>query len=168
MQILGEDGSRTAQDLLYDTLAAGPRLPGGRSLRSQLVSRSEEDYRQLWPRLEELATAAEQRARDLLLQRGEEEAQAMDDLLARQEKAIHRAMHGMQTLFLQFGDDEEKVQKKYREQREQADRDLRGMQRRLSQIPRERQEEPAAIRKAYEVFIHRFEPVGLVYLWPEV
>jgi len=40
------------------------------------------------------------------------------------------------------------------------------MDRRIEQIARELEIEPAAIRAGYDVVLRRLEPVGLVYLWP--
>jgi hypothetical protein len=44
--------------------------------------------------------------------------------------------------------------------------DQRYWERRIEQLKQELETEPARIRKSYEVRATRFEPVGLVYLWP--
>ena len=50
-------------------------------------------------------------------------------------------------------------------ERTQYEREQRAMKDRISQIAAERQREMAAIRRSYAVILHRFEPVGLAYLW---
>jgi len=42
------------------------------------------------------------------------------------------------------------------------------MEGRLLTIDREIESEPAAIQELYRVVLTRREPVGMVYLWPEV
>ncbi len=48
----------------------------------------------------------------------------------------------------------------------QIDADKRYWSRRLDDLAREIDTEPARIRRSYDVKATRFEPVGLVYLWP--
>jgi hypothetical protein len=48
----------------------------------------------------------------------------------------------------------------------QIEADKRYWSRRLDDLAREIETEPARIRASYEVKATRFEPVGLVYLWP--
>jgi hypothetical protein len=44
--------------------------------------------------------------------------------------------------------------------------DKRHWDRRLTELAKELDAEPARIRQSYELKATRFEPVGLVYLWP--
>jgi hypothetical protein len=44
----------------------------------------------------------------------------------------------------------------------------RAMEKRKAAIPREIEEEPSHIRRRFEVQTVRLEPVGIVYLWPEM
>ena len=48
----------------------------------------------------------------------------------------------------------------------QLEADKRYWHRRLAGLERELDTEPARILQSYEVKAARFEPVGLVYLWP--
>jgi hypothetical protein len=48
----------------------------------------------------------------------------------------------------------------------QIEADKRYWSRRLDDLAREIDSEPDRIRRSYEVKATRFEPVGLVYLWP--
>ena len=48
----------------------------------------------------------------------------------------------------------------------QLQADTRYWDRRLVELASELETEPGRIRRSYEVKATRFEPVGLVYLWP--
>ena len=52
------------------------------------------------------------------------------------------------------------------DERKQVEADKRHWERRLTELAKELDSEPARIRQSYEVRASRFEPVGLVYLWP--
>ena len=59
-------------------------------------------------------------------------------------------------LLLNFNEDE----------RRQKENDRRYWERRLGELPHERETEPDRIRALYEVKARRIEPIGIVYLWP--
>ena len=48
----------------------------------------------------------------------------------------------------------------------QLEADKKHWHRRLDALERELDSEPARIRQSYVIKARRFEPVGLVYLWP--
>ena len=52
------------------------------------------------------------------------------------------------------------------EERKQIEADKRHWERRLATLEVELTTEPARIRQSYDVKATRFEPAGLVYLWP--
>ena len=52
------------------------------------------------------------------------------------------------------------------DERRQLEADKRHWQKRLDELARELDSEPFRIRQSYEVKTARFEPVGLIYLWP--
>jgi hypothetical protein len=54
------------------------------------------------------------------------------------------------------------------EERRQVETDKRHWYRRLGQLEQELQSEPERIERLYQVKARRVEPVGLVYLWPEM
>jgi hypothetical protein len=54
----------------------------------------------------------------------------------------------------------------FEDELKQLQADQRYWERRLAQLRQEFETEPARIRKSYEIRATRFEPVGLVYLWP--
>ena len=82
-------------------------------------------------------TAILQRQRRRIEQRIQDEAQT--DLLFRKADAESRAAY---------------------------ERDARFLKQRLGEIGTELDSEPDQIRASYDVVLHRFEPVGLAYLWP--
>ena len=51
-------------------------------------------------------------------------------------------------------------------ERKQLESDTRYWHKRLEELGKEIETEPARIRLSYDVKATRFEPVGLVYLWP--
>ena len=62
--------------------------------------------------------------------------------------------------------DREQPRLDFENERRQLESDKRYWQRRLAGLERELDTEPARIGQSYEVKAARFEPVGLVYLWP--
>jgi hypothetical protein len=118
------------------------------------------DFAALAGDLQERAQSALQSALAALGRRGQREAEAMRELLTRQRLAIQATLDkGDQQLLLLFEAD--------RREKEQFERDRRHMRGRLEALARELEEEPARIQRSYEVALHRFEPLGLVYLWPD-
>ena len=93
-------------------------------------------------------------------------------LLERQKQAIEDTLAGASTLTLPFAqaqDGQDGLAKAVREQaasKAQFERDRKYMDQRLAAIENELTTEPQQIRDGYEVVLDRFEPVGLVYLWP--
>jgi hypothetical protein len=51
-------------------------------------------------------------------------------------------------------------------ERRQFEADARHWSKRLEELGLELETEPERIRRSYDVKASRFEPVGLVYLWP--
>ena len=51
-------------------------------------------------------------------------------------------------------------------ERRQRQADRRAWTRRLAEIERELDTEPARVAESYAVRAHRVDPLGLVYLWP--
>ncbi len=50
----------------------------------------------------------------------------------------------------------------------QLEDNMRAWRTRLEQFDRDLKQEPQRVRAFYEVRAQRVEPVGLIYLWPEV
>ncbi len=160
LSLYADAGERTTVERLNDALAASPAEHPSQRVRALVQGRAGDDFRALWRTLSERRGEAARKAREALAQRGERESADMAALLERQRAAIQAQFerHGQLSLALQAGAAEE---------REQFERDRRFMSERLGAIDGELEAEPRAIRESYEVVLERFEPVGLVYLWPE-
>ena len=79
--------------------------------------------------------------------------------LYRQRDGIERAKRDAQQQAFQFS-------RADKSEREQFERDVKFMDIRLEAIAEERTREPEAIRQGYQVSLVRFEPLGILYLWP--
>jgi hypothetical protein len=91
--------------------------------------------------------------------RGEQEARSLTDLLEQQRSRIGKAAKD-------FNPDQLTLDLAPPEERREREADRRHWETRLARLERELREEPKRIRESYEVRAHRLEPVGLVYLWP--
>ncbi len=154
-----EAAERRAVENLYDLLAEGPPLHPSPTVQRQVRAHAERDFRALWGHLGAQAEEDEGKARAQLAARGQQEADAMAALLTRQRAAILATFK--EATQLKLG-----LDMAAQEEREQFERDRRYMEKRLEAIDEELVREPAAIRRGYEVVLRRFEPVGVVYLWP--
>lgn len=155
-----EAGEARTLATLAERLAEGPALLSDLRARDEVKRRANTDFQNLWPLLRQRADADEQLARAALAARAKEESQAMAELLDRQEQAIRRTVAEEAQGRLRFN-------VKDKQSLDQFERDLKFMTARLGEIARERSQEPADLAAGYEVSLRRFEPVGLVYLWPE-
>lgn len=120
------------------------------------------DFAALWDPVESEANRRAYAADNLLAARGDKEAADLRRLLEAQRGAIGETLAGRQIPL--FGE----VDEKEREQRDQYERDKRHMEGRLARLDHEIEAEPGQLRDLYRVVSRRLEPVGMVYLWPEV
>ncbi len=155
----GEGARRESQRVLDELLAHGPRPHPDDGQQIVARNRAERDFQALWTHLVAEAEQREARARELLLKRADDEAQAMTALLERQRKRIDETFAEHVQLSLALSQAK-------REEREQFERDKRFLRQRLGAIDDELRTEPAAIRTSYGVVLRRLEPVGLAYAWP--
>jgi hypothetical protein len=156
----GKD-DRKSIDQLEELLAASPKLEGiTETARARLQASAADDFAKLFAHIKSEADALAHDAAQALTARGAEEAEALRQILTRQKKKIVEVLDGQQMDL--FGAGPAPATEK--EQREQ---DKKHMQRRLAAIDGELQTEPGLIEDLYRVVLHRLEPVGLVYLWPE-
>jgi hypothetical protein len=144
--------------LLETTLSGeqGKELPP--QVRQRLASGARRDLDELRPILKEQADDRSAKAIAQLRERGLQEAADMRTILEAQRTRIDQTRtkrEKLQQLDL-FEKDELK----------QLEADKRHWERRLAELAKELETEPARIRQSYEVKAPRFEPVGLVYLWP--
>ncbi len=159
LEPFGQTGERTTIDVLNELLADRPRPHPDRTLQGQVTRRCPGDFSELWDALRTRAAESHIRAMEALTTRGRLEADEMQLILERQRRAIEEQFRKNEQLGLTLS-------RADAESRASFERDSRFMRQRLSDIDAELVSEPAVIRKTYDVVLHRFEPIGLVYLWP--
>ena len=128
-------------------------------VRQRITSSAVRDLEQLLPLLQKQADRAQKEGTKSLTTRGQKEAKEMRAILESQQKRILATQKKREAEAEQlalFAESEKK----------QMDADKRYWHKRLEQLEKELDSEPARIRDGYEVKAPRFEPVGLVYLWP--
>jgi hypothetical protein len=116
------------------------------------------DITDLVPTLKKIADERLLTVSAQLVNRGEEEARSLSELLEQQRSRIAKAAKDFNADQLSLFD--------LLEERREREADRRHWETRLGRLERELREEPARLRNSYEVRAHRLEPVGLVYLWP--
>jgi hypothetical protein len=168
---------------LDDALLLGEPGKVSDTIRDELLASCRRDVDELKGYLERKAEGLEAKVRKELAAAGEKEAEGTRALLEDQARRIDRALETWDrqdaatradaearraklgpTLFPIARDipAEEKLATRERASERKA------MLRRKDDIPREIQEEPDRIRRRYAVQTVRLEPVGIVYLWPEM
>ena len=128
-------------------------------VRQRITASAIRDLEQLLPQLEKQAERARKDGIRSLTSRGQKEAKEMRAILESQQKRIlatQKKRDAEAEQLALFAESEKK----------QMDADKRYWQKRLEQLERELDSEPARIRESYDVKAPRFEAVGLVYLWP--
>lgn len=154
-----DDANRNAMDLLFRLLETRLEPHPSTQAREKALKSAQRDFEALWPVLQSLALDAETTARALLTRRGAEEAEALRTLLDEQARRIHLTLEDHAQLALP-------MTLTASLEREQFERDQRFMRHRLEEIALERTREPASLQRTYEVVLRRFEPLGIVYLFP--
>jgi hypothetical protein len=144
--------------LLEETLAAPEPRELPLAVRQRLASGARQDLDQLRPHLQAQAEDLTAEAKGQLASRGEQEAADMRAILEAQRARIvaTAAKYEQPQSLLPFDAGELR----------QIEANKRYWSRRLDDLAGEIETEPARIRASYEVKATRFEPVGLVYLWP--
>ncbi len=146
-------------DLLESTMSDGRQRQLPSEVRRRLAGGATQDLNDLRPLLKQQADERAALAIEQLGARGVQESADMRAILEAQrtriEKTATRREQDLQQRDL-FEQDEFK----------QLQADKRYWDRRLAALAGELDTEPARIRQSYEVKATRFEPVGLVYLWP--
>jgi SNF2 family DNA or RNA helicase len=126
-------------------------------VRARLGRGADRDLDELKPLLEVQANERRGRAIDQLRSRADQEAAAMRAILETQRARIEQTAAARER---------EQPRLDFENERRQLAADKRYWQRRLASLERELDAEPTRIRQSYDVKAARFEPVGLVYLWP--
>ena len=148
-------------DLLEAALTGeGMRVPN-ETVRARLLETALQDIEELLPQLEPRANELVRIAVERLAERGTREERDLREILERQRTRVIEELARYDREFgqLTLGFDAE--------ERRQVLTNVRSWRRRLEQFDRDLAEEPARIRRFYEVRATRVEPVGLAYLWPE-
>jgi SNF2 family DNA or RNA helicase len=144
-------------DLLDRMLSAEVAKELPTEVRARLGRGAARDLEELKAHLAAQASERRALAIDELRHRGEQEATDMCAILETQRARIEQTA---------VKRDREQPRLDFDNERRQFEADKRYWQRRLASLERELDAEPARIRQSYEVKAARFEPVGLVYLWP--
>ncbi|MEW6321220.1 MAG: DISARM system SNF2-like helicase DrmD [Acidobacteriota bacterium] len=158
---LATDDRTTAEalDLLERAFKSGNGAPAAPQVRARLAASAAKDLEELREHLEQRQAQLAKDATAILRKRGDKEAAEMRAILESQRKRILDTQKKKEREAAQltlFAADELK----------QLEADKRYWHRRLASLEDELTTEPERIRKSYEVRATRFEPVGLVYLWP--
>ena len=157
-----EPFAREAESKALDLLEQALLKKGGKidsTIATKLQTSGPRDIEELLPHLQARCEALAKEAAALLLKRGDDEAQAMREILNSQKKRISETVRKRadeSQALLKFDDDESR----------QLEADKRHWARRLTALDSEIVSEPARIREIYQVKAQRIEPIGLVYLWP--
>ncbi len=144
-------------ELLEQALGADATHELPSQVRQRLGSGGSRDLEELRPHLKAQSDDLIARATADLRTRGDREAAEMRAILETQRQRIQKTAveKDLQQPGL-FDQDE----------RRQLEADKRHWHKRLDELARELDSEPSRIRQSYEVKTARFEPVGLIYLWP--
>ncbi|MCC7137596.1 MAG: DEAD/DEAH box helicase [Planctomycetes bacterium] len=146
---------------LLDEALATPRLREvPETIRAMLLAGVANDVADLRGALEKRAEAVSATARRELGERGEREAREMRRILLDSQKRIRARAAEVDRDYAQFTLDFGEGD------RRQLEADRSYWPKRLAQLEKEVESEPARIRTSYDVRAERVEPVGVVYLWP--
>jgi SNF2 family DNA or RNA helicase len=149
-------------ELLESTLSREQARELPQEVRQRLAAGAQRDLDELRPVLAQQAEEQVALAVARLEARGDSEATDMRAILEGQRARIRRTAEEREEQLKQpnlpdlFGKDEIR----------QLEADRKHWQRRLNALESELEREPARIRQSYVIKARRFEPVGLVYLWP--
>ena len=157
----GREAETRTMTLLDEALLNGHGRPLPEVTVKQLQQSAPRDVEELLPHLEKRCAEYADEAIGKLIQRGEKEAADMRKILETQRDHIVKKVADHESVQMQL-----QLPGMKADERRQLDADRRRWSKRLSDLPRELEEEPARIRGVYEVRARRVEPVGLVYLWP--
>ena len=159
MLTVSDDATSEALSLLDRSLAQTLRKTLSPQVVGRLTQSAAKDLDELHKHLERQAKRIEKQATATLEKRGTKEAAGMRAILESQRKRIEAtsAKREREAAQLPLFADEE---------RRQIEADKRHWRARLNRLEEELTMEPARVRASYQVRATRFEPAGLVYLWP--
>lgn len=126
-------------------------------VEDKLKVNAPQDVAELLPHLTKRAEDAARKAADLLAKRGDRESKELRAIIENQRKRILK-LQGEDSAQMTLGFDERELR--------QREAERKAWNKRLVDIDRELEEEPAQIIRNYQVQTSRVEPIGVVYLWP--
>ncbi|MEW5983127.1 MAG: DISARM system SNF2-like helicase DrmD [Acidobacteriota bacterium] len=144
--------------LLETTLGAAQPREVPSTVRMRLAAGARRDLDELRPHLQAQADELRAEAEQQLTDRGDKEAADMRAILEAQRTRIQASVAEREKPQAMLPFDAAELK--------QIEADRRHWNRRLDELEREIDAEPNRIRHSYIVRATRFEPVGLVYLWP--
>jgi superfamily II DNA or RNA helicase len=153
----GERGEEATLDQLEQALRENRTPPP--TIVGRLRASASRDAGDLEPELRRRAEVRRAEVAQDLVAIGEQEAEALHELLVDQRERIAKrdAAFDDRQLSLEFD----------RAEAEQARRDRRRWQAKHERLAREITTEPERVRRGYDVVANRLEIVGLVHLWPK-
>jgi hypothetical protein len=165
--VIGAGDPREDQRALdrLESLFADPAAlqPIARGRQREILARVPADFAALWPQIQAEADARAAQAAQGLTRRGATEAAQLTQLLKAQRATIQRTLGAPQLLLAGIA-----PESLSEAERRQLAEDHDFLRTRLTAIDHELTTEPADLTALYEIQLRRVEPVGLVYLWPEV
>ncbi|MCC7406412.1 MAG: DEAD/DEAH box helicase family protein [Bdellovibrionales bacterium] len=138
-----------------------------KNIQAKLHSSIIQDIDDLKATLLKRAEKAIEKAQGLLEKRAVAEADQMKKIIENQIKSVSKFQGGLekkdqaQALLPGFEEIVEKAE------REQFEANRKYWVKRLEDLARELEQEPQKVKQSYQIKASRFEPVGIVYLWPE-
>ncbi|MCD6497575.1 MAG: DISARM system SNF2-like helicase DrmD [Deltaproteobacteria bacterium] len=157
-----EQADRKAAEMIEELLSEAPSLDGVSPIvQAKLQAAAPDVFAQLWPYIRDEADSLAHDAEIKLRARAREEADALRRILESQKRGISQEMANAEQLAIQFTDAE-------KEQRKTLEANLAYWRERLAHIDDEIESEPPQLQTLYDVVLRRLEPVGFVFLWPEV
>jgi hypothetical protein len=154
-----EDADRKAIEQLENTLAEAPELDAVPApVRKRLLASAAGDFQKLWGAIAKEGEQREEKAREMLRKRGQEEAAALRRILEEQRATIEEELGRQLEFNLEVASE--------RDQHDQWRRDRNHLKQRLAEIDGEMATQPEELKRYYEVRLTRIVPVGMVYLWP--
>jgi len=156
-----EDADRKAIELLEQVLAESPSLEAvSATVQKKLLLAAPQAFAALWKHIRDEADALAHEAERKLIQRGQEESDALGGILTAQRASIIAEIERRSQLTF----DDLKFDKR---EQDQFKKEQVFLGDRLIVIQQEIDREPKQIQAVYKVALRRLEPVGLVFLWPE-
>lgn len=157
---LGEGDKADVLRLVEESLARPHLREAPEALQAHMRAFAEADVAALQGHLERRARTLTGRAVKALKKRGVAEADGMADILTSQRQRIRDRQREVEEADVQLRLVLDRAVER------QLATEKTYWKERLAAIARELDDEPARIRRSYDVKASRVEPVGLVYLWP--